>query len=400
MKIHDSTVTCLNIISHVDYRFGGISTSLPPLCDAMEREGRYESPVAAFCLPDEELREDENAPSILHHLPYSRSEWLLHRKLRDRFRAIASGASLLHIHGIWEAHCAVGSWFARRFKRPYVISAHGMLDSWALRQKRWKKTLYSYLCERHNLSSAACLRALTHNEARQYREFGLRNPIAVIPNGVVIPVGVTPSLFLEKFPELRGKTILLFLGRMHPKKGLFPLFRAFVKVVRQFPETQLVIAGPDCDGTEAQLRRLIDESGLHGSVTLTGPLTGPIKWSAYANAAVFVLPSYSEGFSIAVLEALGLGTPTLISENCYFPEIVTAEAGWITGVTEAEISAALRKFLSAPASQRRTMGANGTKLVQEQYSWTRVAGQLADVYDWLLGGALPQSCPVLTLPTP
>jgi glycosyltransferase involved in cell wall biosynthesis len=272
-----------------------------------------------------------------------------------------------------------------------------MLDPWALRQKKWKKSLYSQVFERRNLTLAACLRAMTVNEAEQYRRFGLSNPIAIIPNGVDIPANVTSGLFLERYPALRGKTIVLFLGRIHPKKGLLPLCLAWSAVQRQFADAHLVIAGPDCEDTVTALHRIIEEQGIQQSVTFAGLLTGLVKWSAYAAATIFTLPSYSEGFSVSVLEALGSGVPVLITEACYFPEVKTVNAGW-TIAQVAEIQAALTTALATPLALIHKMGANGAALVAEKYSWPRIASQFADLYDWLLGGSTPTSCPIWAAP--
>lgn len=388
-----SLPSCLNVASHLDPRFGGIVTSLPPLCRAIEDQARYQSSLAAFCLAEEAVSQEQ--ASGVYRFPHDRSSWLLNPHLRKQFDALTREAALLHVHGLWEAHCAIGASAARRARRPYVISAHGMLDPWALKQKSWKKTVYSQLVERRNLGSAACLRAMTLNEAEQYRDFGLKNPIAVIPNGVKIPANLSADLFLDHFPEARGRAIVLFLGRIHPKKGLFELCRTWREVRSRFPESHLVIAGPDFAGTESGLRRVVAEQAIQDSVTFTGMLKGPLKWSAYASATVFTLPSHSEGFSVSVLEALGSGTPVLITDACYFPDVQKAKAGWTIGsATEDEILAALTSALELPVPCIRMLGANGAKLVAEKYSWAKIASQFADLYDWLLGGPAPASCPI------
>jgi len=315
--------------------------------------------------------------------------------MRSRLSSLVVDASICHIHGIWEPHCAITSGLARKLGRPYVISAHGMLDPWALRQKPWKKRIYSQLLEFRSLSSAACLRALTANEAEQYRQFGLKNPIVVIPNGVEVPLSAKADVFEERYPHLRGKRIVLFMGRLHTKKGLIPLCRCWSGVASRFPDAHLVIAGPDSEGIEPQLRKILADCGGNSSVTFTGLLAGDVKWSAYASANLFILPSYSEGFSVAILESLGTGTPVAISHNCYFPDVPAAGAGWLTGVTESEIDTVLSIALNTPAAELAAMGRNGAKLVADKYSWIKVASQFAELYDWILGGNAPASFAVL-----
>jgi glycosyltransferase involved in cell wall biosynthesis len=266
-----------------------------------------------------------------------------------------------------------------------------MLDPWALQQKRWKKRLYSLLVEHRTLAEASCLRAITQNEAAQYREFGLSNPIAVVPNGVTVPQDISPETFWQHFPRLREKKIILFLGRLHPKKGLIPLCQAWRHIAHTISDAHLVLAGPDCDGTEQQLRAIVESTEVGSSVTFTGLVYGALKWSAYAAAHSFILPSFSEGFSVAVLEALGTGTPAILSEACYFPEAIESGAGWLTGTTELEIAGVLETVLATHDQDRNRMGHAGARLIRERYSWPRIATELSDVNDWLLGGPLPSS---------
>jgi len=387
----------LNVSSHVEARFGGIVSSLPPFCEAMNQAARYRSQTAAFCLPDE-LAPPGTARSEWHRFDYGWKAWFSDSSLRQRLSSLISASSVCHIHGIWESHCATACGTARRLKRPYVISAHGMLDPWALEQKRLKKAVYSRLVEFRNLSGAACLRALTSNEAEQYRAFGLTNPVAVIPNGVDISADVSPELLLNAHPELRNKRVVLFMGCIHSKKGLFPLCRAWNSVSQRFPDAHLVIAGPDSEGALVELKGIIAGQGAQSSVTFTGSLTGDLKWSAYAAADLFILPSFSEGFSVAVLEALGTRTPVIITEACYFPEVISAKAGWLTKTDDAAIAASLIEALNVPPKVLTVMGETGADLVARRYSWSGVASKFSDLYDWLLDGPRPASFPILTCP--
>ncbi|MCX6595974.1 MAG: glycosyltransferase [Acidobacteria bacterium] len=378
---------CLDVCSHVDPKYGGIVSSLPHFGAAMDAGGRYITHRAAFCRPGEE----KSAPHLTCW-PYAHGAWWRQPALQAQYGHRLSEASVVHIHGIWEAHCRVSAQAALRLNQPYLVSAHGMLDEWSLRQKALKKTLYLWLTERATLQRAACLRAVTRAELDNYRALGLTNPVAVIPNGISLPPRVTPELFLTRFPALRDRPLVLFLGRLHPKKGLFPLLQAWPDVG---PHTgaHLVIAGPDDAGTEAALEQQIRARKLESSVTLTGILVGDEKWSAFAASSLFALPSYSEGFSVALLEALGTGTPALISPGCYFDEVAHVGAGWLTEVTPSAIAAALVHALHAGEEALKIAGHRALALAQ-QYTWERVATQMADVYDWVGGGSRPTSCAI------
>jgi glycosyltransferase involved in cell wall biosynthesis len=275
-----------------------------------------------------------------------------------------------------------------------MISAHGMLEAWSLRQKALKKQIYSLLVERCNLDRAHCLRALTRFEAEDYRRFGLRQPIVVIPNGVDVPQDASPTWFFDTYPQLRGKRVVLFLGRIHVKKGVDLLCRAWAQM-RIGADKHLVIAGPDSENTLAGIRALVDELGLTHSVTFTGMLTGNRKWSALAAAHTFVLPSHSEGFSVSVLEALGLGVPAVISRACNFPEVDESKTGKIIDATVDEIASALSTVLSLPTVELQAMGERGKALVRDKYQWNVISQQFRETFDWMLGGSTPTSVELL-----
>ncbi|MDP8989685.1 MAG: glycosyltransferase [Acidobacteriota bacterium] len=321
--------------------------------------------------------------------PPSRLRWMYDLSLRKRFRETIRKAQGIHIHGVWEPHCAVTASLARACKRPYIISAHGMLDRWALHQKRLKKALYAALIELGNLQRAACLRALTRDEADDYRRIGLTNPIAIIPNGVDVPRGVNAELFWEGNPDLRGKRIALFLGRLHPKKGLHLLLQAWARAARAEMNLHLVIAGPDSDNTQASLERMVDDLNLRHCVTLAGMLSGARKWSALAAANLFVLPSYSEGFSIAVLEALAMRLPVLVSHPCHIPEVSEFKCGWVIEPELTPLEEAIEEFSHLSPHAAALMGQRGRTLIEDRFWWPVIGRQMSEVYDWALGGPKP-----------
>ena len=269
-----------------------------------------------------------------------------------------------------------------------------MLDVWALRQKRIKKALDAALVEARNLQRAACLRALTTDEVDDYRRVGLRNPIAVVPSGVDVPASISGHAFWETYPRLSGKRIVLAMGRIHEKKGFDLLLQAFARIANRSDDLEVVIAGPD-DGNLSYLKSLVDTLGLAHSVTFAGMLTGDRKWSAFRAASIFVLPSYSEGFSVAVLEALATGLPVVITHQCHFPEVARWDCGWTVQPEVREIEHALRDFLALPPEDAVRVGERGRNLVENRFRWPVVGKQMSDVYDWLQGGSRPATVDIV-----
>ncbi len=375
--------SALHIIRDLDPRSGGMSVSVPMLALAVADTGRYFQRLVCFSKPG------GYAAPVLRGVETIQLQWhplgLRLGRIDPLLAHVLAQSDVVHIHGVWQAHCtAVGS-LCRKLDKPYMVSAHGMLDEWALHNKSWKKAPYSALFERRNLNCAACLRALTAGELDDYRAYGLDSPVTVIPNGVNPDPAVAAESIYGSFPELAGKRVILFLSRVHYKKGVDILCRAFAALEKDFPDAILVFAGPDYEGTMARLDALVRRLGIRDKVTYTGMLEGDKKWAALAASEVFVLPSHSEGFSVAVLEALATGRPVIITPGCYFPEVGETGSGLIVDASDAEVERALRTVLAMSPEDRAAMGSRGQRLVQTSYSWPAIGERLAHVYDWLLG---------------
>lgn len=378
----------MQVLSHLSARYGGIASSVPGFARATESESRYACPIIGFCDREELDGIPEEQRAGINIFPPQRLRWMMDVRLQRRLSEAVLGVDGVHIHGIWETHCMMAARTARARKRPYIISAHGMLEQWALQNKRLKKALYAALVELRAMKSAACLRALSMDEVEDYRRLGLTNPIAVIPGAVSAPPDVSPGLFRSRCRWLDGKRIVLFLGRIHPKKGLHLLLKAWARVVPA-EDAHLVIAGPDSEGTRARLERLAEDLKIQHSVTFTGMLNGESKWSALAAASLFVLPSYSEGFSIAVLEALAAGIPVLVTTSCHIPEVAEHGCGWVSKPTLASLEQALREFFETSTRKAAELSRNSRELARRRFHLSIVGSQMAQVYDWLQTGRRP-----------
>ncbi len=379
----------MSVVTHLDPRYGGLSAVVPQLSTAVASLGHVSMSLAAFCAPGELYSPANFAELTLSEWPAGRGAWLRDRTLSARFREIVEVADGLHIHGLWEQSTLVAGRGARKQGIPYVLSAHGMLEPWAIRNKRLKKLVYAALIERANLEGASCLHALTQAEAQDYRSFGCTAPIAVIPNGVRIPNRISSDTFLAQYPALKGKRIILFLGRIHFKKGLDLLLRAWKKIILRWPEAHLVLAGPDFEGTRARMTALVEQEQLTQQVLFTGMLRDDLKWSALAAAECFVLPSFSEGLSVSVLEAMGVGLPVIVSEHCNLPEVAELDAGWVIPAAVAPLEQALETLLENSTRSNAEIGARGREFVRGRYNWSVVARQMDEIYGWVQGGPAP-----------
>ncbi len=385
----------LEVVSHTDPRYGGLSSAVPRLSQSVAAAGPFDVSLAAFCAPDECFRPASLDKKHISFWPTGRRPWLTSRELRRAFQEEVRAVDALHIHGLWEASTAIASRTARALGKPYVVSAHGMLEPWALANKRLKKLVYAHLVEHAVVRNAACLHALTHAEAMQYRAFGATGPIAVIPNAVDVPKELSPELFFEAYPALRTKRVVLFLGRLHPKKGLDLLAAVWGRVAAEHPEAHLVLAGPDAEGTADKIRTSFAAAGALPSVSLTGMLDSPMKWSALAAAELFVLPSYSEGLSMGALEAMGAGLPVIVTRHCNMPEVTRYGGGWEVEANPEALATALDSALHQTVIENRAAGRRGSDLITNRYNSRHVATAMAEVYRYIANGIPPENVTLL-----
>jgi len=305
---------------------------------------------------------------------------------------------LLHVHGLWMyPSIAAMGWSGRAM--PYVVTPHGMLDRWALDNRRWKKRLAGFAFETRHLRGAACLHALCASELMAIREAGLRNPVCVIPNGVdpgpVEPGNLAAPLWRRQVPGRAA--ILLFLGRLAPQKGIPDLLRGFA-IHRNgpggptSPPWHLVIAGWGDPAYRDSLLRLATELGLDPVVHFVGPQFGDEKARSFAAADAFVLPSVSEGLPIAVLEAWAAQLPVLMTSRCNLDLGFEAGAALRIEPEPGSIAEGLRQLAALSSAQRRQIGERGAQLIVERFSWPSAARDMEAVYRWILGrGARPGS---------
>lgn len=303
-------------------------------------------------------------------------------------RLLAAELDLLHAHGLWTPQSVVTLLWAARRRRPYVVSPHGMLHAWALARSRARKAAAAALYERRRLRRAACVHVLGAFEADTARAFAGPVTVCEIPAAVDLPAEplvTAPPAWAET-----DRRVLLYLGRIHPKKGLAGLLRALARVraadaARAAP-WRLVIAGWDEAGHSDELRRRADELGLGAAVVFAGPVTRAARASAYASADACVLPSSSEGLPLTVLEAWAHGRPVLMTDACHLPCGFEAEAALrVTGDADGD-ARVLSALFAMGEGDRRAMGGRGRALVERRFSWPVTGRQYLDLYSWLLGG--------------
>lgn len=296
---------------------------------------------------------------------------------------------IVHDNGIWlpSNHQAVRC--ATKYASPLVISPRGMLEPWALRQRKWKKRLAWWLYQCRDLRRAAVLHATADQEAVHIRRLGLGRPIAVIPNGVELPQWSGCNI-----AQTTPMRTAVFLSRIHPKKGLLNLVQAWKRISPR--DWRVVIAGPDEGGHEAVVRAAVRSAGLDGIFEFAGPAYGNKKWELLRNADLFILPTFSENFGVVVAEALAVGVPVITTKGAPWELLEKRGCGWWVEIGVEPLARALDEATKAGDAGRRVMGERGRALVEERFTWPRVAEQMKRVYEWVLGaGPMPECVTLL-----
>lgn len=385
----------LHCISGLSAASGGPARSVPALADAIASRG-VDVNLAYVAGPDD-VDLGWSAAAALPCRP-SRPRTLRASRQLSRHTLNGTRYDIYHSHGLWTLPTHYTARAAHRHDAPSLITPRGMLEPWALNRSRWKKRLARWLYADRTLDRADCLHAITPSEVESFRAFGLDNPIAVVPNGVALEpfaeLDAARGRLAESYPVTRDRPIALFLSRLHPKKGLLHLMDAWAAVRTDHPDWLLLVCGPDDVGHRAEVERKVDALDLADSVLFAGPVYGDDKLAALAAADCFVLPSFSEGFSMAVLEALACRLPVLITPGCNFPQAEDARAGVIVEPDLDGTESGLRRLLELTPTERAEMGARGRRLVEQKYTWDRVAEQMIEVYRWLLDGGKPPECVV------
>ncbi len=261
-----------------------------------------------------------------------------------------------------------------------------MLEPWALGHKAWKKRIGMALFQRNDLNAARVLIATSSQEYENIRKLGLRQPVALIPNGVDLMISRVAGDGFPRRPE-RVRSVL-FLSRIHPKKGLLNLMHAWAALAPS--GWRLRIAGPDEGGHLAEVMALAQRLGIVESVERVGEVDGERKNEAYRDADLFVLPTFSENFGVVVAEALAHGLPVITTRGAPWADLKAQHCGWWIDIGVEPLVDALRTAMALGDEERRAMGERGREYVR-RYDWSAIAGDTVAVYSWIVGrGPLPK----------
>jgi glycosyltransferase involved in cell wall biosynthesis len=376
----------------VSKEYGGPARSVTQLCSALARSGlKVTLAIAEASASSNNLimPRDQRV-----QVSFAETEWFERLFARQFGRLLARIAkeeqvSLIHDHGLWLPSNFRAANLAASHGIPYVLSPRGMLEPWAIRHRGVKKKAVMFLYQRKILESAALFFATSEQEVESIRRCGLNQPVALIPNGIDFSQ-VQSGARHEESKQVRT---VLFLSRLHRVKGIEDLLDAWA--VSRPKHWRLILAGGDESGYRSIVESRIVQLGLGDCVEVPGMVSGKQKSDLFADADLFVLPSYSENFGLVVAEALAHGVPVITTKGTPWQVIHEYSCGWWVDTGVESLTKALNVGMSMSSRQRMQMGVNGQTLVRARFAWPGIARDAVRSYQWLLGFRPKPACVLL-----
>lgn len=372
----------IHVIPHISAEASGPSYCVPRLCQTLAERGHA---VTLSC-----LAAGRRVPGVTLDV-YSSwpvlKRFAVSHKHALALRADADSADIVHNNSLWSMVNVTAGWIVPGKRAKLVTSPHGTLSNWALSHSQWRKKwmwpLQKRVLERANLLHATC-----EKEYEDIRRSGLKTPVLVAPNGIDLPT-------LHARQPKQGTRTLLSLSRIHPVKGIENLLDAWSALEGLYPNWRLKIVGPGDASYLAMLQARMKANGSR-RVTFVGPLYGEEKDAAYRNADLFVLPTHSENFGIAVAEALSHECAAVVSHGAPWAGLVEEGCGWWIPNGVDSLRNTLAAAMALPASTLQVMGAKGKRWMARDFSWDAIAASMEAGYRWLLEGGTPPDCVRIT----
>ena len=361
----------LTFVSSLNLNSGGPSRSVPMLVKGLAEVG---VDITLMTIRSENMNTHaiEGTSAKLHILEPRFSNSDLSSFL------ISENFDLIQIQSIWAFHYHKLIKLARELGIPYIITPRGMLEPWSLSQKKWKKRLAWFVYQKNDMQNAACIFTTADMEAQHIRDLGIKVPISVIPNGLETD-GYTCRSTKEGI-----KKQVLFLSRIHVKKGIEILIDAWKRLIDDYYGWKLLIVGNgDAEYIET-LKQLIIEKGLIDTVSIFDPVFGSAKCQLYHESSIFCLPSYSENFGMVIAEAMSCGVPVITTTNCPWNILNETQTGWCIDLSVDNLERTLREAMSMNKDSLFEMGQRASKLVYDNFNYKNVAIKTKELYQWII----------------
>ena len=392
----------LHVIPTMSARYGGPAKACREMSAALAERGHqveifttnYDG-FGGYVEPSVQPLSEQASEVIIHTFPVDLPPdyFRISRPLAQALSEETPRFDVVHIHSLYLFTTLAAGFYARRHRVPIILRPHGSLDPYLYPRHRWRKRVVETLYQNHLFKRAAAIHYTTAEERKLAAPYTFNRPGFVVPLGLNIedyrplpPRGT----FRERFPETRDKSILLFLSRINFKKGLDILAKAYGKIARQRDDIHLVIAGPDNDAFKPEVETMLTSAGVRDRTTFTGMLVGDDKLAALHDADLFALPSYTENFGIAVIEAMACGLPVVISDKVnIWREIKEGGGGEVEPLDPDRFASRIIDML-ADRDRLKSYGEHGIETVSNLFNWSTIGERLEQAYQAIVEGRSPE----------
>ncbi|MBR6111884.1 MAG: glycosyltransferase [Paludibacteraceae bacterium] len=363
--------------ANIDKKGGGPSRSVPILAKGLAKIG-LEVTLMAVESDDMNIHAIDGSSVNLCVIPKKISFSHLEKKiLEGRY-------DIIHNQMIWTPIYHKVAKIARKNNIPYLTTPRGTLEPWAYTGQGWiktiKKKIAMVLYQKTDIEESSCVLTTAEMEKENMRNLGFKVPMAVIPNG--IEIDNYPCRSKEMLDKIKNQVI--FLSRIHPKKGIEILIEAWEEIIKVFPTWNLVVVGNGETSYIESLKSLVKNKNLTSSISILPPAFGEEKYRLYSESALFCLPSYSENFGMVVAEALSCGVPVITTKGTPWEILKESKSGWWVDLSRRNLEETFLEAISLGQNELFEMGQRGSKMIQENFYYIEVAKKLRMVYDWIL----------------
>lgn len=379
----------VHVVENMDDSYGGPAKSIPLLCKYLHVLG-----VQTLIL-SVGFKENENNTVIEKNaLNWESFKYVylkklrISLKLRDRLEELAKQkGTIFHIHNSWNYIPYITKKICKKYKRPYVVSVRGSMYPWSLNQSKWVKKIAWYIFQKATLENASFIHSTEENETNALRKLRIKNNIEIVPNGIELleprPI-INKDESLERLSLQKNRRYILFLSRIHPKKGLEYLIDAFASSAGNNNDWELLVAGPVGDDKYyAEILDSIKKKGITNKVHFLGLIENEKKEAAFSVSELFVLPSHTENFGIAIAEAISCDIPVITTKGTPWKEIEVHKSGWYIDLSIKSLTSALDEAMSMDDEILQLMGLNGRKFIKN-YDWEIQAEKMLKLYNGII----------------
>lgn len=356
------------------YKYGGANVACLDIANRQASQGHIVSVFSTNVESGEEVEQSSQLYKVVKckriDLPFGRFRII--KNLKNNFIETLKTfqPDIIHVHALWDPLVHTAIKLGHKYNIPLIHSPHGMLTPWALSNKATKKKIAWNLYQKNDLKKINRFHVTCEEEKKDLIRLGINAPISIIPLGIDIQ-----DYDLSTKKESKK---ILFISRIHPKKGLINLVEAWHKIQKE--GWKILICGPDDDNHEQEVKQKIEELGLNDFFEFKGPVTGSEKNNLFKECDLFILPTHSENFGIVVLEALSFGMPVITTKGSPWESINQYNAGWWVEIGVDPLEHALTNFLSLTKNEKLIIGKNAQNLAKEKFSWDIIINHLLEIY--------------------